>query len=259
MKRLPLLLVVGLCLWAAAAAPAKGPSKAHQPAFKWRGVIQGSYGPPFTAGQRVRLLRFMSRHGFNAYINAPKDDPYQRDRWREPYPPDQLAELQSEVRLAAQLGIQWIPNLSPAPPLFSSQTTPGGQTHSLPICFSCPEDLQVLIDKYEPFIEAGSTTFMLSIDDVDQHFNWQQDLDTYGDGPQAYGTANADLMNRLEAALRARVPNAHLLAVGADYLGSGDTGYLQGLRSGLARGVDVMWTGPEIQARQFRPADADRY
>src|SRR5436305_12737714 len=118
-RRFPLLLVLGLCLWAAAAAAAKGPSKAQQPAFKWRGVIQGSYGPPFTAGQRVRLLRFKSWHGFNAYINAPKDDPHQRDRWREPYPPHQLPELPAAARLAAQLRIHWIRNPSPAPPTFS--------------------------------------------------------------------------------------------------------------------------------------------
>src|SRR6266487_499925 len=38
---------------------------------------------------------------------------------------------------------------------------------------------------------------MLSIDDVNQQFGWQQDLDTYGNGPQAYGTADADRYREL--------------------------------------------------------------
>src|SRR4051812_6045041 len=105
MRRL-LLLGSLLCLALAvpAAAVAPGKPKPPKPAFQWRGVIQGSYGPVFTPAQRIRLLHFMSKHGFNAYLNAPKDDPYQRDRWREPYPPDEQAELSREVALARKLG-----------------------------------------------------------------------------------------------------------------------------------------------------------
>jgi hyaluronoglucosaminidase len=33
----------------------------------------------------------------NTYIYAPKDDPYHRDKWREPYPADKLAELRDLV------------------------------------------------------------------------------------------------------------------------------------------------------------------
>ena len=92
------------------------PSATAESPFAWRGVIQGQYGTPFSAAQRRRLLRFEGRHGFNAYVHAPKGDPYQRTLWRDPYPPDQQDELDAEVALAAKLGIDWIPNVSPATP-----------------------------------------------------------------------------------------------------------------------------------------------
>jgi len=260
-----LALTACLCLalpGSALAAPGgnggKG-GKGAKTAFRWRGVIQGAYGPIFSHPQRVALLEFMHKHGFNAYINAPKDDPYQRSAWRVPYPADQQAELDSEVQLATQLGIQWIPNISPAQPLFSSNSTPGGTTQSPPICYSCPEDLEALLAKYQPFAAAGARTFMLSTDDATQELTYPQDIATYGQGPYAFGVANADLFNRVAGALQARVPGAHLLTVGPEYLGNYDRPFLQGLRSRLAPGIDVMWTGPDIQARQFRAADADRY
>ena len=55
-------------------------------------------GPIFGHEARLRLLGFMDEGGFNAYIHAPKDDVYQRDRWREPYPADQQAELSGKSR-----------------------------------------------------------------------------------------------------------------------------------------------------------------
>ena len=131
-------------------------------------MIQGQYGPQFSSAQRRRLLRFMARNGFNAYVHAPKGDPYQRTLWRDPYPSDQQASLDSEVQLATRLGIEWIPNVSPAAAAVSSpgDAAPPGTSPSRPICFSSDADLAQLLAKFEPFRQAGSDTFMVSFDDV---------------------------------------------------------------------------------------------
>ena len=229
--------------------------------FQWRGVIQGQYGPQFNASQRRRLLRFMSRNGFNAYVHAPKGDPYQRTLWREPYPAARQAELNAEVGLASRLGIAWIPNVSPAAPRFSSpgDAAPPGTAPSPPICFSSESDLEQLLAKLAPFGAAGARAFMVSFDDVKRRFSCAADSAAYGDGDRAFGLATADLLDRLEAGLRARDPEARLLTVSSDYKGTEDSDYLRGLRERLAAGIDVMWTGDRTESRPFTPDQADAY
>ncbi|MBQ1511015.1 MAG: beta-N-acetylglucosaminidase domain-containing protein [Selenomonadaceae bacterium] len=36
--------------------------------------------------------------GLNAYIYAPKNDPYHKDRWREPYPKKEQKKLKELVQ-----------------------------------------------------------------------------------------------------------------------------------------------------------------
>ena len=45
----------------------------------------------------------------------------------------------------------------------------------------------------------------------------------------------------------------------ADYSGTADTPYLQGLRATLAQGVDVIWTGSGVPSEPWTPADAAAY
>ena len=229
--------------------------------FAWRGVIQGQYGPQFSDRQRRRLLRFMGRNGFNAYVHAPKDDPYQRTLWRDPYPPALQAEFAGEQQLATQLGIAWIPNVSPAAAAFSSpgDAPPPGTTTSAPLCFSSATDLAQLLAKFAPFRAAGAHVFMVSFDDVRRTFACDGDRVAYGDGDRAFGLANADLLNRLEAQLKAGDPSARLLTVASDYSGTQDTAYLAGFRERLGPGIDVMWTGETTQSHEFGPAAADAY
>ncbi|MDQ3936601.1 MAG: protein O-GlcNAcase, partial [Actinomycetota bacterium] len=227
-------------------------------ALEWRGVVEGAYGPVWDHGARERVLRWMPSHGFNAYVHAPKDDLWQRTHWRDPYPAAQQAEFGAEIALARRIGVEWIPNLSPALPLIPTPAAPRGAP-SRDICFSCPEDLRALLDKLEPFRAAGARTFMLSFDDVTKTLSHPQDLVAYGGGDEGFGRANGDLLNRLYAALRERTADARLLTVGADYSGTGDTPYLQGLRATLRPEVGVMWTGLSIPAQEFAPEDAAAY
>lgn len=259
---LAVTVVAALALVAVAVGAAVGAQGAPAASpFAWRGVIQGQYGPQFTPAQRRRLLRFEARNGFNAYVHAPKGDPYQRTLWRDPYPADQQAELDSEVALAVKRGIAWIPNVSPATPAFASpgDAAPPQTNASAPICFSSDTDLRQLLAKLAPFEAAGSRTFMVSFDDVQRSFACPADSQAYGGGDAAFGRANADFLDRLLARLRDRDPGARLLTVAADYLGTVDSDYLRGLREHLGAGIDVMWTGPGTESRPFSPAEADQY
>ena len=45
-----------------------------------RGVVEGFYGTPWTFDDRSDIIEFCRQSNLNAYIYAPKDDPYHRDK-----------------------------------------------------------------------------------------------------------------------------------------------------------------------------------
>lgn len=128
MKRFAMVLTL-LCLMGAGAGygvpAAAAPSSDAAPAeaaraiqsvsapIPLRGVIEGFYGTPWTFGARMDMIDFCGKHGFNAYIYAPKDDPYHRAKWREPYPAEKMRELQALVSEAKTKGVRLIFAVSP--------------------------------------------------------------------------------------------------------------------------------------------------
>jgi hypothetical protein len=255
------LIVVALALLALlpAAAQAKTkPTQAVQSPFTWRGIIEGYYGipskpQPWTHGERTRLIKWMALHGYNAYVHAPKADPYQTTQWRAPYSAVLQRNFTKEIQLAASLGVQWIPSFSPAR---------GHVDDPARICFSCAGDMDAMLAKLKPFIDAGSRTVMVSFDDIERQLG-PQDASVYGarfPGTPAeyqFARATADFLNTLLTRLP---PGTGLLTVLPDYAGTTDSPFLQGIREGgLNAAIGVMWTGPTIRASNFTPAEANSY
>lgn len=118
-----------------------------------RGVVEGFYGTPWTHAQRLDMLAFLGRQGFNAYIYSPKDDQYARAAWRVPYPEAQRRELGELVRQADQAGVQFIYALSPG--LDSHFTGPGREA-----------DLQAAEAKLESMYALGVRRFAVFFDDI---------------------------------------------------------------------------------------------
>lgn len=61
----------------------------------YQGIVEGFYGKPFTQRQRKILMEELSVLDSPAYFYAPKDDPWHRMLWREPYPKEPWNELES--------------------------------------------------------------------------------------------------------------------------------------------------------------------
>ncbi|WP_051635162.1 protein O-GlcNAcase [Selenomonas sp. ND2010] len=78
-----------------------------------RGIVEGFYGTPWQQADRLDILNFCSKHDLNAYIYAPKDDPYHRAKWREPYPADKLKELSSLIAASKQQKVRFVFAVSP--------------------------------------------------------------------------------------------------------------------------------------------------
>jgi hypothetical protein len=116
-----------------------------------------------------------------------------------------------------------------------------------------------VVDKFGPFLDAGVRTVMVSFDDVAERFARPEDTAAFGSEPGAYGAGTGSFLNRVYDLLQARAPGTELLTVPADYAGTNDTPYLQGLRATLRPAVHVMWTGTRVRSMNWQPADAAKY
>ena len=191
-----------------------GPAKAAASSpFAWRGVVNSYYGQPYSHAERMRLLRFMAGQSMNVYLHAPKDELRQRALWRQPYTAQELSGFSAEITYAQAHAIKWIPALTPA--LAHKPTSlPAGVDADPSVCFSCPAELDVLMNKFEPFWDQGLRTFAVDFDDVRRELPYAADRNAFGTGNAAYARANAHLLNAFNQVLRDRDPSARLITVG---------------------------------------------
>ena len=115
-----------------------------------RGVVEGFYGTPWTQEDRIDMLKFCGSHGFNAYIYAPKDDPYHRAKWREPYPQSKLNELAELVQTAKSDGVKFIFAISPGLDLHYDEN-----------------EQEIMIAKLTAIYNLGVRDFAIFFDDIE--------------------------------------------------------------------------------------------
>lgn len=198
-------------------------------AFELRGVVEGFYGPPWSTVARLDLVRFIADHGMNAYVYAPKEDPFHRARWREPYDVDMTAhfhDLGNTCR-AREVRCGWA-------------ISPG-----LDIGYGSEQDRAALLRKIAPLVDLGFDWVVLALDDI----------------PLTPGLAaeQAALITWLHGALHELHPGAQLTVCPTEYVGTRATSYLGSLAAGIPPDVDVLWTGPTVCSPTIATADADAW
>jgi hyaluronoglucosaminidase len=213
------------------------------PAMALRGTVEGFYGSPWTHAERLDLLDFHGRFKLNTYIYAPKDDPYHRDRWREPYPPDAVDELAELIDRATANHVRLTFAVSPG----------------VSICFSDPADTEALVAKLRAVHGLGVRAFSIALDDID-HTRWHCDGDTerYGaPSTEAAARAQVDLLNTVKRQFVDAHDGTHpLQMVPTEYRGTDDSPYLRVLREGLDPAIEVMWTGDLVVPAEITAAQA---
>ena len=112
-------------------------------AFRYRGVIEGYYGPPWPHADRLWMVERMGAWGMNLYVYAPKNDPLHRARWREPYPEAEIQQFRELVERGIAAGVE-----------VGFAVSPG-----LSIRYSSSDDRATLADKLGRFRELGSRFF----------------------------------------------------------------------------------------------------
>src|SRR5436853_6603639 len=107
--------------------------------FMRRGIVEGFFGPPWSMRQRAAMFEFGAARRMNSYLYAPKDDPYHRDKWQSPYPPQRWREMTRLIRAAERYNVDFIYGFHPGKGLL----------------FSGDKPLRNLLSKAQRFYDAG--------------------------------------------------------------------------------------------------------
>ncbi|AJC53626.1 beta-N-acetylglucosaminidase domain-containing protein [Streptomyces sp. 769] len=211
-----------------------GASVVDYPSMPQRGVVEGFYGRPWTHQTRLDQLAFYGQMKLNTYLYAPKDDPYERDRWRDRYPAGQASRLTDLTKAARAHHVRFTYVLSP------------GKS----ICYNSPDDRQALTDKLDSLHDLGILDFAIAFDDIHPLPVWNcaADLSRWGTvTEQSLAAAQAELLNRVQ---REFIDHHHgmrpLRMVPTQYSDLSDTLYKRTLRHQLDERIGTMWTGTDV-------------
>ena len=210
------------------------------PSFPQRGVVEGFYGPPWTHQDRVDILRLEGAHGMNVYYYAPKDDPYHRKLWREPYPAESQQRLGELVASAKRNFVDFCFAISPG----------------LTMAYSSERDFQVLTNKLESVGRLGVSCYALFLDDVPQDLQDAQDRAQF----KTLAQAHSYLTNKLYKHLKERSASNRLTLTPTTYTNEwGNRDYLRELGAGVDPGVAIVWTGPKVFSPAITRAQAEEW
>jgi hyaluronoglucosaminidase len=207
-----------------------------KPDFRWRGVIEGFYGNPWSHEQRLRGAETFGDFGMNVFMIAPKDSQWQRFQWRSPLTDDFVSTLKEIIDRGLDNGVA-----------VSACVSPG-----LSVEYSNDADVAAVVHRFAQQAEVGAVHFGLLLDDIPDTLTHPGDIARYPD----IATAHADFANRVREGLIAKYPHAHLVLCPMHYAGRGTEPYLLVMGDHLHPQIELMWTGRDICSGYLDISDA---
>ena len=121
------------------------------PDLKYRGVVEGFYGEPWSHATRLSLIDFYGRFKMNYYVYGPKDDPYHSSPyWREEYPADEAAEIRELVEACKRNRVHFVWAVHPGKDIKWEES-----------------DIQNLLRKFDAMYKLGVRAFAVHFDDIE--------------------------------------------------------------------------------------------
>lgn len=190
------------------------------PSVRYRGVVEGFYGIPWSHQARLSQLKFYGKNKMNTYIYGPKDDPYHSaPNWRLPYPDKEAAQLQELVVVANENEVDFVWAIHPGQDIKWNQ-----------------EDRDLLLSKFEKMYQLGVRSFAVFFDDISGE----------GTNPQK----QAELLNYIDENFAQTKPDVNQLVMcPTEYNKSWSNpngNYLTTLGEKLNPSVQIMWTGDRV-------------
>jgi len=207
--------------------------------FAVRGVIEGFYGMPWTHAERLDMIGFLSRHGYNAYFYSPKDDPYLRERWMEAHPEAAVSALDELIRTAASGNVRFVYCLSPG----------------LSMEYASGKHLDLLLKKYRAMYGRGVRYFALLFDDIPLRLLHSADMDRY----DHLAAAHVDVTLRVWEEMGSWPEAVKLIICPTQYNGLGKEPYIRHLGLHVPKEIDLFWTGRFVCSPFLTDGDAMRF
>ena len=196
------------------------------PDVPFRGTVEGFYGTPWSHEARKSQLEFYGRNKMNVYIYGPKDDPWHRDKWREPYPEAEANRIAELVEVAKKNSVNFYWAIHPGVDIKWNDA-----------------DRDFLMAKLEIMYNLGVRSFAVFFDDI------------WGEGAKA--DKQAALLNYIDDNfVQVKKDVAPLILCPTEYnkgWANEQGGYLRTLGSNLNKGIEVMWTGNSVVACIDKP------
>ena len=192
------------------------------PAVRYRGVVEGFYGTPWSHEARLRQLRFYGENKMNTYIYGPKNDPYHScPGWRKPYPEKESAQIRELVKVATENEVNFVWAIHPGQDIKWND-----------------EDRRLFIAKLESMYNLGVRSFAVFFDDIS------------GEGTDPH--RQADLLNYIDRHfVKAKPDVTPLVMCPTEYNRSWSNpkgNYLTTLGEKLDPSIQIMWTGDKVVA-----------
>jgi len=207
--------------------------------FQRRGVVEGFFGPLWSMTHRKRLFEFGAARGMNTYLYAPKDDPYHRKLWRQPYPAAQWRELQLLIRAAQRNRIDFVYGFHPGEGLY----------------FGDDRAVGILLRKAQRFYDAGVRAFAVLFDDIPSRLSDPRDRRAFKNSlARAEGTWVANIL----AARPASWKSVEWWICPSYYsedpllervFGEFEPHFLETLACYLPPDIPCFWTGPSVVSK----------
>lgn len=165
-------------------------------------------------------MQWMGAKGLDVFAYAPKDDPLHRQKWRDPYPDDEMLLFEALVAKGRQAGVDFCFTISPGLDWKDG-------------------DERALIEKLKSLTSVGCRAFGVLWDDVP------------GGGTEL-GEAHA----RATDAVVQAIGDARWWSVTTDYAVSEPTPYLEAFCLLVPQEVTVAWTGTAVVPLSITGAQA---
>lgn len=191
------------------------------PDLKYRGVVEGFYGTPWSHQVRLSLINFYGDNKMNTYLYGPKDDPYHScPNWRLPYPADEARNITQLVEACKKNRVDFVWAIHPGQDIKWNE-----------------EDYGNLLNKFNLMYDLGVRAFAIFFDDIS------------GEGTNP--TKQAELLNRLNAEfVKEKGDVRPLIVCPTDYsrlwANPGPNGNLAIYGKVLDPSIEVFWTGDYV-------------
>ncbi len=210
------------------------------PLFHMRGYIEGFYGSPWSFKQRMDMMKLMCEHGMNSYFYAPKDDPYHREKWFEPYPKNELKELKALIDFSEKCCMDFYFCIAPG----------------LSLRYTSESDYSMLLEKVKQLYKCNVKGFGLLLDDIPSKLQYPEDIERFG-GETV--NAHIELANRFFDDLKSIDKSIKLVLCPLQYHGKGNEYFISKLGSSIEPQIDIFWTGRNICSQELTVPEAFRF